>query len=281
MNASIMNRPFVTLLKREFWENKSLWIAPLAAVGLVLFGEVFGTMHAPDEIKFLPVARMGSVGAAAAVGGLFATVAMLSIVGVVTAFTYLSDCLFAERKDRSILFWKSLPVSDAQTVLSKFTVAMVALPVGLLLLALVTFGVVLGIVALRFGNPHLGDISFAHWMEGTWRFGLMWIFTLLWYAPLATYLMLCSVLAKRAPILYVLLPPLVLVVAERVLFSSSHLIRFIGGRLMPVPGSRSHALVATDRPWEVFLDPALWLGLAAAAGMLYIIIRLRRYRDDT
>jgi ABC-2 type transport system permease protein len=278
MNAGIMNKPFVVLLRREFWENKSLWIAPLAAVGLILIGAVFGTMRAPDELKLLSAARMG--GAGAAFGALFATITMLSIVGVVTALTYLADCLFAERKDRSILFWKSLPVSDTQTVLSKFTVAMVVLPVGLVLLAFVTYGVVLGIAALRFGDLHLGDVGFTHWMEGLWRFGLMWVYTLLWYAPLAGYLMLCSVLAKRAPILYVMLPPIVLIVAERVLFSSGHLGRFIGGRLAPFVRQEVRA-VATSRPWEMFLDPDLWLGLAAAAGMLYIVIRLRRYRDDT
>jgi ABC-2 type transport system permease protein len=279
MNGSLWNGSFVTLLKREFWENKALWIAPLVGVGLILFGTVFGTVKAPGDahLSLPPMAGMAVVA-----GGLFAMVSVLWIIGCISVFTYLMDCLYGERKDRSILFWKSLPVSDSRTVLSKFTVAMAVVPVGLVALSFVTAALVLAVLKLRFGDLHLDNIPFLSWTELLGRALLIWVYSLLWYTPVAAYVMLASVLARRAPILYVLLPPVALILVERLFFNTSHVWWFVLRRLVPVrPEDGVPSMLGAEAPWQHFLSPALWLGLAAAAGMLYTVIRLRRYRDDT
>jgi hypothetical protein len=59
-------------------------------------------------------------------------------------------------------------------------------------------------------------------------------------------------------------------IAENMLFRSSHVWQFMGYRLTP----------QTDL-LETLAELNLWLGLVAAAGMLYLVVRLRRYRDDT
>jgi hypothetical protein len=88
--------------------------------------------------------------------------------------------------------------------------------------------------------------------------------------------------------MYASLPPLVLSLVERLTFGTSEVGRFVGERLFPWPTRVSHLLgrgkdwITTGGDWwVVFQDPKLWLGLVAAAGMLYTVIRLRRYRDDT
>ena len=51
---------------------------------------------------------------------------------------YCLDALHGERRDRSILFWKSLPVSDLTTVLAKASVPCRVLPPRAFALALAT-----------------------------------------------------------------------------------------------------------------------------------------------
>jgi hypothetical protein len=113
---------------------------------------------------------------------------------------------------------------------------------------------------------------------------------MIWYAPIAAYLMLASVLAKRTPLMYAALPPVVLGIAEKLTLDTDYVSQFVRGRIFPWNSTRIDSVLSDgmgrmktlDGPWwQLFQDPALWLGLAAAAGMLYIVIRLRRYRDDT
>ncbi len=202
---------------------------------------------------------------------------------------YLLDCLFAERKDRSILFWKSLPVSDAEAVLAKLGVAMLLVPALVIAMAVVLQPLMAGIIALRFAEvrPFVGQVLGGSLAALPQLLGL-WLVALLWYAPVATYLMLASVLARRVPIMYAVIPPLALGVAERLVLDSTHVFRFVGERLMPWPQPgrvftpSEHGMPALSHDWwKMFGEPALWLGLVAAAAMVYAVIRLRRYRDDT
>jgi ABC-2 type transport system permease protein len=205
----------------------------------------------------------------------------MGIVGCITILTYLSDCLFSERKDRSILFWKSLPVSDAKTVLSKLAVAMLVLPLGLILLSVLTHFAVSGIMLLRFQDMQglTGVGYWSGWASALGRIAVCCLFAVLWYLPVAAYQMLASVLAKRAPLMYVVLPPVLLILGERLLLETGHIATFVIGRL--VPRNAESLLRPNGALWMPFQDVNLWMGLAVAAGMLYIVIRLRRYRDDT
>ncbi|MEJ0099762.1 MAG: hypothetical protein WDO12_08495 [Pseudomonadota bacterium] len=285
------NNKYVTLARRELWEHRGLWAVPLAAAALIVFGVMFGGMNITGNgFHFtlnspMPPEAGPQVGAISLLGvatgiGLFA--------GIVI-FVYLLDCLSAERKDRSILFWKSLPVSDTETVIAKLAVALVVVPLLVLLLTVLLQPLIAGIVALRFpftreyAWPLLGGSLTA--LPNLIGIGII---GLLWYAPIATYMMLASVLAKRTPIVYAVVPPVVLGVVERFMFSTNHVFRFVGERLAPFPAGTSVVAKASDGSvslsgdwWRAFGEPALWLGLLAAAAMIYVVIRLRRYRDDT
>jgi ABC-2 type transport system permease protein len=197
--------------------------------------------------------------------------ALIMLVGCVAIISYLLDCLYAERKDRSILFWKSLPVSDSSTVLAKFALAIVIAPLGIYVLAFVTHLVCSGMLLLRQGGYEFLARS---WGGGSW-FGVQGelvgrlLLSLIWYAPLVGYLMLASVLSRRAPMLTAILPPLVLALTEKLVVDTSYIGMFLMHRLSPIGMLSAVA------------DPQLWLSLPIAAALLYLVVRLRRYRDDT
>src|SRR5260221_6819014 len=119
--------PMYWSVRRELWENRSLWVAPLAAAVMVLFGTFVTSFGLPRRMRTLaalePLQRHYALAKPYAfVGGFL--VAITFIVG----FFYCLDALYGERRDRSILFWKSLPVSDRTTVLSKAAIPLVVLP---------------------------------------------------------------------------------------------------------------------------------------------------------
>lgn len=270
-----MSRQVVTLIRREFWENRALWIAPLLAMVAILAAMAFGNLNGRN-LAGLPdpeIVMRGMV---------MASTTFLGVVGVLAGGLYLSDCLYGERKDRSILFWKSLPVSDTTTVVSKLLVAMVVLPVGVLLLSIVTELLGTGIFLMRVHAVQgLGGDLIAAWPIEVARIVVAMLFCILWYMPIATYLMTASVLARRVPLGYAVLPLVGLGVLEPLMFGSNYVGAFLRHRLVPWEHQGGRLLDLDAGTLKAFADPNLWLGLAAAAGMLYIVIRLRRYRDDT
>jgi ABC-2 type transport system permease protein len=264
-------KDLVILARREFWEHRSLWIAPLVASGVLVVLTIIGTSMARVHLDADRIAGPAISGHPRAAMAALALSTQIFLVATIAAVGYLLDSLYAERKDRSILFWKSLPVSDAKTVLVKYGVAMLLVPLGVYVLAAASTLLIHGIVQL------LGPEVMARLGGGTGSLlraqaqmlGVVLV-TMLWYAPLAAWLMLASVLARRSPWLIVALVPVGLFLAESVLFRTRYVLTFVGDRLSPALDSL-----------ETLQRPALWLGLVAAAGMLYIVIRLRRYRDDT
>jgi ABC-2 type transport system permease protein len=274
-----MKNTYLTLAKREFWEHRSLWIAPLSAAAFLLVTALGGILFAPGRVRFDGVQLDDGPQRALSAGAdrlmMMSTVGIASVMIIaacVTVAIYLLDCLYAERKDRSILFWKSLPVSDRDTVLVKFAVAMVLVPAGVFVLQLVTNLLLTGLAALgsRSAPPWLALWNFPDWITTQAQFAGFIIVTLLWYAPVAAWFMLASVYTSRAPMMFAALPWVILTISERIVLGSSHVAKFIGLRLTP-----------GQAPLDRLTSPGMWIGLAVAAGMLYMVIRLRRYRDDT
>ena len=132
-------RPFYWSVWRELWENRSIYIAPLAVAVVVLFGFMISTYGMPERrrgVLLMDPAKQQALISEPYDGAAMMLIFTVFIVGVF----YCLDALYGERRDRSILFWKSLPVSDLTTVLSKVSIPLVILP-------LVTFVI---IVATQF-----------------------------------------------------------------------------------------------------------------------------------
>src|SRR5205807_3106954 len=121
-------RRFYWSVRREFWENRSLYLAPLAVAALFLVSFVISTAHLRKDLRAaagLDPMRQHQI--ITEPYDIAAALIMLSVI-IVGVF-YCMDALYGERRDRSILFWKSLPVSDGTAVLAKACIPMLILPV--------------------------------------------------------------------------------------------------------------------------------------------------------
>src|SRR5262252_1242863 len=134
-HRSATPQPFYWSVRRELWENRSIYVAPILVAIVVLFGFLVSTIGLPDRRQ--EVLMLGAAKARAAIEVPYNMAAiMLILTAFVVGVFYCLDALYGERRDRSILFWKSLPVSDRTTLLSKATIPLVILP-------LVTFAIVI------------------------------------------------------------------------------------------------------------------------------------------
>jgi ABC-2 type transport system permease protein len=279
-------RRFWWLLRRELWESRSLYLAPLAVAGLALLGGVIASARLPerlDRARGLPQPDAG-------ITEPFMNVSLLLMASTfIVGVFYALDALQSERRDRSILFWKSLPVSDLATVLAK-----VSFPVLILPLLTVALAVVVHLCMLLVGSVSLlahGQEVGLLWsrvelleMEGMLLYHMVALHGL-WYAPFYGWLLLVSAWARRAPWLWALLPPLAIGICERIAFGTS---TFGGAVLHRFSGARSGAeLMANSSmmgplahltPASFLVSPGLWLGLAVTAALLAAAVRLRRQR---
>jgi ABC-2 type transport system permease protein len=287
MNVMIM------LMRRELWEHRALWIAPLLVPVLVLVFVLIGPINA---MPFTDEQMRRDLGGSAQLS----TASFQFWIASIVVFFYLLDCLFTERRDRSILFWKSMPVSDTATVLSKLLIALVVVPVGVYVIAALTNVLSGGLSMLRSG---LGGEAGLLWDAGiTMKVQLMLLIavvvSVLWYAPVAGYLLLVSVLARRTPFLWAVLPPFVLSIGEWLTFRTHYVSDFIVHRLSSwyrlvgpsdlartifsrsEPGSSIDAAFAAIDVSRVLTSLSLWGGLVAAALLVYAAIFIRSRRDD-
>lgn len=274
-------RPLYWSIRRELWENRSIYIAPLAAAGLFLCGSVISIvrlrLHMEDPWKS-PHGLMDQYELAPAL-----IMGTALIVGVF----YCLDALYGERRDRSILFWKSLPVSDVTAVLSKLAVPIAILPLVSFLITVATEFIILVLSSAVFAGSGVNIAEL--WAQSSFfRLPAIWLYHLvtvhgLWYAPIYAWLLMVSAWAPRAPFLWAFLPPFVVWGVEKITFNTSYFLGILQYRLMG-PGSgmagsdHTQDFAATLIPHHFLSTPGLWTGLALATAFLFITVRLRRSR---
>ena len=121
-------RPLYWSVWRELWENRSIYVAPLIVAAVQVFALAISTIGIAERRRALlllddPVKQRAAIEAPYDMAAMM----MIFVVFIVGVF-YCLDALHGERRDRSILFWKSLPVSDLTTVLSKAIIPLAVLP---------------------------------------------------------------------------------------------------------------------------------------------------------
>jgi ABC-2 type transport system permease protein len=293
------------LMRREVWEHRSLWITPLVLAGVILIIAAFGGVHygdGPGDFSFGVTDRPSHLTANMAppddvrlsiIAGVYSmlTVTQLVVLGIVVFF-YLLDTLLAERRDRSILFWKSLPISDGEVVTSKALTALVLAPLFVLAVSAVKLLLFSGIVALR-----LGDLPFAPWSAEMWlkvqvvMLGFVPM-VVLWYLPLAGYLLVISVWARKNAFLWAVLPWVAILLIEGMITRTTVFARFLGSRfggfadVMNLKDSHDFEadnLIGGAYMYigRVFAHPEIWVGAVAGLALIYVAVRIRRYRDDS
>ena len=270
---------------REFWEHRWTYIVPLIVAGVLLIGFTIGAGHVPlmqmGGSRPVPPMRLPA-GAAD-----FAS-AVLMLTYLIVAAIYCLVALHGERADRSILFWKSLPVSDVTTVIAKASIPIILLP-------LITFAITVAtqIVMMSAGSAVLlarGADATALWSQAQllpmWAALFYHLFTVhvLYYAPFYGWLLLVSGWARRAAFLWAILPVGAVMVIEKLVFDTSIFAHLLVSRLMggpaaiPFPPPRHMMMQApTLANLGAFLaTPGLWIGLAVFVAFLGAAVWLRR-----
>ncbi len=297
----------LALVKRELWEHRSIYVAPAVIALLVALMAITGqvTVSTNDEAVDLAVLGASHLGEAhraamlstlmALVGGLFA----ISMV-ILTVF-YTLDALFAERKDRSILFWRSLPVTDTETVVSKLLMAMLVIPLMTVAAVIVTQVIVLGCASIWVAGRG-GDAWHLIWsavpFADVWLTTAVFFLALpLWLAPFIGWFLLVSAYARRSTLLVAFLPLLILPMLEKsllgtTLFSEAFFVRSVQMPLFRDVDLGSFALLGGQEGFSFALlsqldvvgfltNPGLWLGLVVCGLLSGAATYLRRYRDDS
>ncbi|MET0935619.1 MAG: hypothetical protein ABWX83_06510 [Luteibacter sp.] len=320
-------KTFYWQVKREFWEHKGgfFWAPVVAGIvflvlngmGIVL-GEVFGREHW-NGLKFggegvhfqnnMSVEDLHNAGAGIDIM-LYVVAAMILGVTAIVLFFYCLGALYDDRRDRSILFWKSLPLTDTSTVLSKVASAALIAPAIAIVVGVIVglaMAVLFAIAASLHGISVWSLMMEAHPVRVVLNLILLLPLYAIWALPTLGWLLLCSAWAKSKPFLWAIALP----VGAGVLVSwfglmgiagldSSWFWKNVVGRLlgsltpaswvgnaspfvMPGHNDPSAILEALDLSYHysAMASPSLWIGAAAGAAMIAGAIWFRRWRDDS
>lgn len=318
------------LLKREYWEHRGgfLW-TPFWTMAVILLLTVLGIASAElrgvgdAHIQFgVPLGELrqhldaaGIAKAANAFDMVQATFVGIAGIGLFfVTFFYLLGALYDDRRDRSILFWKSLPLSDSASVLSKALSAMFVMPLIALVVATLAYLVLLVLLcawaALHGVNP-LPLFWASHPLGMFARFVAMLPIGALWMLPAVGWLLFWSAFVHSKPFVWAVLVPVIVVVADKWLgvLGAPHLggnfpLGYALSRLLVsvFPGSwlaagdfsfgkerisfdianDAHVLGSFDpRNMYAMLGSAdLWIGAAAGAALIAAAIWFRKRRIE-
>ena len=281
-------RNFYWSIRRELWEHRSIYLAPLIVAALTLIGFLIGSGYQVAKVRSAQL--LGPMQLQEAIDGPYGFAALFLMgIGFLVSIFYSVEALHGERRDRSILFWKSLPVSDFTVVLSKMMIPVVIVPLITVALTIVTHVLMLlvNIVILQVNGESLSLLWTNLSLLKMWMMMLYHMLALhgLWFAPAYSWMLLASAWARRAPFLWAVLPPIAVGVVEKIAFNTTYFPHWMLYRFGGVPGSdaypgNDHAMHA----WanlnvsQFLLNPGLWSGLVVAALFLFGAARVRRSR---
>jgi len=265
-------REFYWSIRRELWEHRAIWMAPLIVAAVFFAGFLISTFVGPRRNEgferpydLLAMAIMGAT----------------SLV----AIFYSVDALHGERRERSILFWKSMPVSDRTAVLTKAAIPIVILPlIGVVITIVVQWLMfAIGMIS-RMGNDV--DAAMLWAALPMVRMSLVTAYHLLlvhglWYAPVFAWLLLVSAWARQAVLLWAVVPPFAIGVAEKIIFRTSFFATMIQSRLNGGAYGEMYSTYSMLHvpPARIFVSAGLWVGFLIAAAFVLAAIRLRRNRE--
>jgi ABC-2 type transport system permease protein len=296
-------RPMYWSIRRELWENRSIYIAPLAVAAVYLLGFAISVIWLPQNMRLVwmphtmrEMADLKVTDSLVFLAMPYSHAAMLiMLIAFIVGIFYSLDALHGERRDRSILFWKSLPVSDRTTVLSKASIPLVVLPL-LVIAVTIALQQIMRLLSLAVLVANGGGAA-TLWtrlplseMELVTLYGTAVL--VLWHAPIYCWFLLVSGWARRATFLWAVLPWVAIAAVENIAFHTSYLGSLLQHRLFGfseaafdlkdqngVPIDAHFIPLAQLAPGRFLSSPALWIGLVFAAACLVAAVRLRRYRE--
>jgi ABC-2 type transport system permease protein len=275
-------------IRRELWESRSIYIAPLAAAVVFLLGFLISIVRLPQKMRALSALDPAHQREAIAMPYDMAA-GLLMLTAMIVGMFYCLGALQGERRDRSILFWKSLPVSDLTTVLSKASVPFVILPLLTFAITVATQWIMLLLSTAALWARGLSPATL--WTRlSFFQMSLLLLYHLvtvhvLWQAPFYGWLLLVSAWARRAAFLWAALPLLAIGAVERLVFNSRHLAAVLENRLtgggaeaLTMPGTFPMNPMTHLTPGTYLSSSGLWIGVIFTAVCIAAAVRLRRYR---
>ncbi len=300
----------LALIKREIWEHRSIYVTPVAIGSIVSLSVLAMLVFASGFAKELDIAIFGASNLAgegerkAALTAFFVGTSWLFLVGlaILTVF-YCLDTLYGERKDKSILFWRSLPITDAETVLSKLLTAVFVLPVvaalGIIATHLVNLIITSAWVSMKGGDAGLliwGSVPLLdNWLTAF----IVLIASGIWMSPFIGWFLFVSAWTKRAPLLMAFMPLVLVPLLEWIFlrtrfFASGVLDR---GDAMPLFRALDFETFFEKEHWRAGIDsisllehldvvqfltsPATWAGVVVCGLFGTAATYVRRYRDES
>jgi ABC-2 type transport system permease protein len=218
----------LALVRREYWENKGAFrTTPLIIGGIYivfLLMSIFTTAHFDNELyTFREAVRLlaeqpAEFRAAHAQEVMLGTSLFFTVVLAFVVFFYLLGALYDDRKDRSILFWKSLPASDFLTIASKLLAAMVLAPLifwAVFVITQIAMAVIASLMVLSVGeNPWTLFLSVVNPVEAWLILLVSYLAASIWFLPIYGWLLLVSAFAPRIPLLFAVLPPVAFAILQ-------------------------------------------------------------------
>ncbi|MDH3719571.1 MAG: ABC-2 transporter permease [Planctomycetota bacterium] len=300
----------LALIRREVWEHRSIYVAPIAVAVVMSLISIAGmvTVSAFDnEIRMAILGASNIAGdaerqAAMTVFFLGTSWIFLFSLAILTVF-YTLDSLYAERKDKSILFWRSLPVTDAETVISKLLTAIVVLPLVTVVAIIVTH--LLNLVASSVWIAVKGgDAGHLVWgsvaLLDNWLAAFIVTFaSALWMSPFIGWFLFVSAWTKRSPLLMAFMPLILVPLIELIILRSSFFAEAVFGRggMMPLfRGMDMEGFFDKERMQvneelirllghldivKFIASPSLWVGVIVCGLLTTAAIYVRRYRDES
>jgi ABC-2 type transport system permease protein len=269
-------------LRRELWENRSIYLAPAVVGVLIVLASGISAFALPEAMSAFDLSQHHEV---AEQPYMLASL-LLMLTAVLVAMYYCLEAFQGERRDRSILFWKSMPVSDLMTVASKASVPVVVIPLIAFAVTVVTQIVMLVVGSIRVtaDGGSLADLWNPVALSQMW---VMLLYHLvaghgLWYAPFYGWLLLVSAWARRAPLLWATLPLVVIALLERIAFQTSRFTNLLADRFAASPDAShtdpmSMESLISATPMQYLTSPGFWLGLAFFILCMLAAVRLRRH----
>ena len=305
-----MKGQLLALLKREVWEHRSIYVTPVAIASIVTLGTLAMLMFAGGFAKELDIAIFGATNIAGdaerkvALTGFFIGTSWLFLFAamVLTVF-YTLDSLYAERKDKSILFWRSLPITDAEAVIAKLLTAVIVIPLftagAIIVTHLVNLLVTSVWVSIKGGDAgHLiwGSVPLLdNWVAGT----IVVLATAVWMSPFIGWFLFVSAFTKRSPLLMAFMPLVLIPLLEVIFLRSSVFAEAVFARGGMIPLFRGidmgtffdedNLRISEDLvgllPYidlsKFLTSLPMWSGIIVCGLFVTAAIYVRRYRDES
>lgn len=300
------------LVQREIWEHRSLWLTPVVVAAVMTLMLLAGYVFASAYHELIDMGIVGAQNLAAEehrravlTGVLTGPTSVFLFASAILTIFYCLDALYSERKNKSILFWRSLPITDAETVISKLLTALVAIPAITFVVVMAAHLVNLILLSLFIGIEG-GSPGYLIWKSApavlvdVWAALLLLMIMLpIWFSPFIGWFLFVSAWTKRSPLLTAFLPLIVLPLLETIVLPTHILWDAIQSRFTNWPmftgidpetffDEEKLAGMNIDIGMLDFIDvdrfltsPAMWAGVVVCGLFATAAIYVRRYRDES